>query len=443
MEANRLKETAKSQPITFSFRRRTKDEAKQGWVWILSLLIFFFNSFLLPEGLTLTLLLFPLWVYILYSEKRLYLVITLLIPLLFFMVVHLAYGVDVKYYLISLAMIIGLITFLLVFQKAVNNPLVHWDLIFRDITVLNFFFVLVSLLFLYNNVLKPVTWYLVPITPDIPVIPRLKLFASEASHYSFWLAPIALYFYSRKLFFKTQGSWFTLAIVTIPLLLSFSFGVMAAIIISFIILLVIYFRQIMVFRGNRQLLISISLIFIGLLLFAWYRYPNNVLFLRLHDIMKGNDTSARGRTYEAFILAKKIIAQKNEWFGIGLGQLKLIGRSIIVQYYSYSNIPTVIRIPNATAETLVYFGYTGLALRFLIEIFCFFKTKVYQNPYRLWLFLFVFIYQFTGSYITNAAEYIVWILAFSNIFPEFSLSQIKVPILKETSKKNIPFTVEI
>jgi len=358
------------------------------------------------------------------------------------MAVHLAYGVDIKYYLISLAMVIGLITFLLVFQKAVNSPLVHWDLIFRDIAVLNFFFALMSLLFLYSCVLKPVTWYLVPITPDIPVVPRLKLFASEASHYSFWLAPIALYFYSRKLFFKTKGSWFTLAIVTIPLILSFSLGVIASILIGFIILLIVYFRQIMAFRGNRKLFISIALIFIGAVLFAWYRYPNNVLFLRLHDIMNGKDTSARGRTYEAFILARKIIAQKNEWFGIGLGQLKLIGRSIIVQYYSYSNIPAVIRIPNATAETLVYFGYTGVVLRFLIEIFCFFRTKVYQNPYRFWLFLFVFIYQFTGSYITNAAEYIVWILAFSNVFPEFNRGQIKELIPQETSK-NKPFSVEI
>jgi len=403
---------------------------KQGWVWILSLLIFFFNSFLLPDGLTVTLLFFPLWIYILYSQKRLPVVGAFIIPLLLYMAIHLANGVDIKFYLISLAMVIGVISFLVVFQKAASSAMVNWDLIFRDIAVLNFIFVLISLLFLYIPTLKPVTWYLVPITPNIPVIPRLKLFASEASHYSFWLAPIALYFYSRKLLFETKGSWFALIIVTIPLILSFSFGVLASILISFIMLLIIYFKRIMAFYGNRQFLISVTLIFTGLLLFAWYKYPDNVVFLRLHDMMKGDDTSARGRTYEAFILARKIMIQKSELFGIGLGQLKLIGRTIIIQYYFYGNIPTTIRIPNATAETLVYFGYVGLALRFFIEFFCFFKTKVYSNPYRFWLFLFVFIYQFTGSYLTNAAEYIVWILAFSNIFPEFNLNKGKQSILK-------------
>jgi hypothetical protein len=46
---------------------------------------------------------------------------------------------------------------------------------------------------------------------------------------------------------------------------------------------------------------------------------------------------------------------------------------------------------------------------------------VWTNYYRLLLFLFVFIYQFTGSFITNVAEYVIWILAFTNTFHQFDV----------------------
>jgi hypothetical protein len=44
---------------------------------------------------------------------------------------------------------------------------------------------------------------------------------------------------------------------------------------------------------------------------------------------------------------------------------------------------------------------------------------VWRNYYRLLLFTFIFIYQFTGSFITNVAEYVIWIMAFTPVFREF------------------------
>ena len=112
---------------------------------------------------------------------------------------------------------------------------------------------------------------------------------------------------------------------------------------------------------------------------------------------------------------------KSLYWGVGPGQLKLIGRDYIIQYYNYSSIPGTIRIPNAVAETLNIFGLAGLVIRFLAIGYLFFKTKVWDNYYRLLLFLFIFIYQFTGSFLFNIAEYILWILAFSPaLFPAFN-----------------------
>jgi hypothetical protein len=53
-------------------------------------------------------------------------------------------------------------------------------------------------------------------------------------------------------------------------------------------------------------------------------------------------------------------------------------------------------------------------------IYGYFKTRVYNNYYRQALFLFIFIYQFTGSNIVSINEYVIWVLAFATTqFHEF------------------------
>jgi hypothetical protein len=393
---------------------------KQTWVWLFALFIFFFNSFALPEGLTFTLLLTPLWFYIAYRQKMLWYNALIALPLGIYTVIHLLNGVDMKYYFTSLLMLEGLILFLFVSARYINDLEINWDRIFKDIAVFNFILVLCCIPLLFIPSLKPLTWYLIPISKNITDLPRLKLFTLEASHYSFLLAPIAIYFYSRFLFFKSKHALFTLLIVTVPLILSFSLGVLICLFFTGLLITVIYFKRIFSSVQKRKMLLMSIAAFIILSGIIVLLFPHNPLIVRMQNIFNGNDTSARGRTYEAFILAHKIVQTKSIYWGIGLGQLKVIGRDIIVQYYNYTNIPSVVRIPNASAETIVYFGYIGFAIRMLLQFFLFVKTKVYANPYRFWLFLFVFIYQFTGSYISNFAEYLIWIFAFSNVFPEFS-----------------------
>ena len=391
---------------------------KHGWVWALSLFIFFLNTFLLPEGFTYTLLLTPVWIYLLHQQGRLNTVAALLVPLIIYTVIHLFLGVYVGYYFLSLSIMISMVVFVLAVSSIVSDYSVNLDLIFRDIIILNFILTLASIPLLFIPALKGIVWYTVPISPNI-VFPRLKLFTEEASHYSFLLAIPAIYFFSRMIFFKTKDHFLTLLLIVLPLVLSFSLGVLGCLFISGLMLLVIYFNRIFFTAKRKVVAWAIVIVFFSTLLLLYKFYPGNPLYARIHNIFTGDDTSARGRTYEAFILAHKIIAEKSYWWGIGPGQLKILGREIIIQYYYYFDIPKVIRIPNACAETIVYFGYVGFAIRMIIELSLFFTTKVYQHPYRFWLFLFVFIYQFTGSYITNAAEYLAWIIAFCPVFPDF------------------------
>jgi hypothetical protein len=69
---------------------------------------------------------------------------------------------------------------------------------------------------------------------------------------------------------------------------------------------------------------------------------------------------------------------------------------------------------------MTIFGFVGLAIRLIIEFLIFIKFKVYKNNYLLTLFLFLFIYQFTGSFITSTIEYVFWLLITIPIFREFN-----------------------
>lgn len=122
------------------------------------------------------------------------------------------------------------------------------------------------------------------------------------------------------------------------------------------------------------------------------------------------------------------LRKKVFFFGVGLGQIKLLGGDIWNAFYNNSFSVNEISIPNAVAETFALFGILGLILRFGIQLYFFIRTKPYTNYYRMGLFLYIFIYQFTGSYLFNIGEYVIWALAFSRVFAEFDKSPETKPI---------------
>lgn len=396
---------------------------RRAYFSLFAILLFFFNSALLGGKLSLVLLLSPLWLYLCQASKaglnKGILAVSIL--LILYIPIHFYVGLESAWdYFRSLLMILSLILFInaaIYYLKLEQHQL---DGIFRQILIINTLLTVLSIAFLFIPSLKPITWYVMSISEGIAPMPRLKLFTPEASHYSLIFSPIFIYFTLRWLLFRMKKPLLTLFMICIPLILSFSLGVLAVLFISLLLLFTLKYRSWFkpVLPPVRLLLVLIGLGF--LLLLIYYVFPENPLYTRLENLLEGTDTSGRGRTYEAFILADKIAALKSKLWGIGPGQLKLIGREIIVQFYYYTGIPEVVRIPNASAETIACYGYIGFAIRLLIEWILFVKTKVWNNPFRLWLFLFLFIYQLTGSYITNAYEYILWILAFSPIFKDMN-----------------------
>jgi len=385
---------------------------------------FFINPFGLPFGLTYTALLAPVfYIWILKTRKK-EILLPFLAAVLPFILIHLTIvGVEIKSYFLSL------LNFILVyvFCQAVYTFLLTCkepEKIFRMILVLNFILCLIAIPFYFTPYFEPL-WVDQNIAMNVGQFRRLQLFTYEPSYYALLFTPI-FFFYLLQYCFRQNtisGAWL-FPMLFLPYVLSFSIGIIGAAIMAGVLLWLIYFRTL-----TRKRRIINALIFTGagmgsvlVMLILFFR--QNPVFLRIRNILSGEDSSGNGRVTDAFVLANKLLEKKNEFWGIGIGQIKIIGEATIRNYYLYYTDFRV-AIPNAVAETMAIFGWVGVSLRFLIEISLFYYTRVWTNYYRLLLFLFIFIYQFTGSFITNVAEYVIWILAFTRTFQQFDIKSSK------------------
>lgn len=385
-----------------------------------SFIYFFVNSVALPLGLTYTALLGPFfYIWILLKRKREILLpfVTVLLP---FVIIHIFItGVSLSGYLVSILNIVLVYLFAQAFYTFLK---VHPDpeRIFRKILIFNFILCIVGIIFYFTPYVD-LFWIQQTISEKVIGVYRFKMFTYEASHYAMMFTPLFLFYLLQYLFKQNRiNSKLLLFMIFVPIIISFSLGVIAALLAALLITLALYFPFLL--RKRRVLNFVINLVVIGAVGFfvLYVIFPDNAFFSRLFHLAAGEDTSGKGRTVDAFILANKIIKEKSVYWGIGPGELQTVAGDIIRGYYLYG--PDVsVAVPNAVAETWVLFGWVGLILRLSIQVLLFFYTKVWTNYYRLLLFIFVFIYQFTGSYITNPAEYVIWILAFTNVFSQFDV----------------------
>jgi len=143
------------------------------------------------------------------------------------------------------------------------------------------------------------------------------------------------------------------------------------------------------------------------------------------NIFTGNDTSSEGRIETAFRVAIDLIDFKKAYMGVGPGQVKELYNDLLTTYYKLDlKSPIDYRIPNSIAEMLATYGFYGLILKLGLEIYFFIRLRIYQNLYSLSLFIFIFIYQFTGSFTVNIAELGIWAIVFQSRFTNFNFTKL-------------------
>ncbi|MEO7522571.1 MAG: hypothetical protein ABIT58_00675 [Ferruginibacter sp.] len=387
-----------------------------------ALVYFFINSLALPFGLTYTALLSPLLYWWVLRQRKSEIILPFLVCLSPFIIIHLILGVDVKTYLVSILNYTLVYIFcqaFYTFLKVASDK----ERIFKKLLYINFILCLIAIP-IYFTSFNTLLWMQETITTGIESSLRLKLFTYEASYYALLFTPLFFFFFTQLLLGQNKTkTWMLLLLILLPYLLSFSFGTIACIFISCLFVWLFHFKKLMNRKRVLNLFALTMLVSILALLALWIFIPGNSLFLRIENIFLGKDTSGNGRTSEAFLLATWIIDLKSHAFGIGAGQIKILGAQIIKDFYLYPFDYTNIAIPNAAAETLTIFGWVGFSLRLLLQLALFVYTKVWTNYFRLFLFSFIFVYQFTGSFITNIAEYVIWILAFTNVFVQFDVKR--------------------
>lgn len=382
---------------------------------------FFVNIIGLPFGMLYTTLLTPLFYFWLVTKGKKQLIVKFLIFFLPFIICHFINGVNIFYYIKTLVLYFTVYIFCYAFYTLLT-VYKGMEQAFKKVLITNFILTLVALLFLVTPYASLFwgKWSIYTPGLNIENWPRLKMFTYEPSYYATLFVPVFCFFLVK--FFLKQIKKDVLMIIimiTLPLVLSLSLGVIACLIISISIL---FFYNIRSIISNKKKLYSIfglgiTILLILVILIIFYR--ENPIFVRIAAVLDGKDGSANGRTFQAFHLAYIIADLKSLWWGIGPGQLKVVGDSIIRAFYKYPPTYGQVSIPSAFAETFTLFGIIGTCLRLTVEIYLFFKTKVLSNYYRTMLFFYIFIYQFTGSFTTNIAEYVIWILAFTNAFPQY------------------------
>lgn len=410
----------KEKNIITPFLKKDKDYTVSKYS-VLGFVYFFFNSVIVPKGLLFTTILSPFLYLNQIIKKRNVFLKPFLVFLLSFDIFHLTNGINLENFITS-NVLFTLTYFTIISVYHFVNLYNELPKLFKQIAIFNFMLALVAIPFFFMEPkYQDWFWWVNREAMSKHEFPRLKLFTYEASYYSLLMIPIVYYYSFKLLFGEIINKWQTILIVFLPLIMSMSLGVIGSSIIT-ICILIFYFRK-KLLRYKKPFLITLSILCVTLLavLLFWILNPTHPIVLRVLSVFSGTDTSANGRTSDSFGIAWRLIENRGRWFGIGLGQIKVEIASQVRQHYEYWGNYQRFDIPNTSAETLAIFGIFGLCMRIFIEIYLFFKTKVFTNYYRFALFIFVFIYQFTGSFITNTVEYVIWVLAFSNAFSEFNI----------------------
>ncbi len=387
----------------------------------IALLYIFFNGVFLPLGILYTTLLAPVFLVWLISYptiKYLGYFFLLTIPLA---VIHWINGIaDHSFYIKSYLSFLAVFVFGLACYQYLENC--HTlRTIFRKILVFNAVMTVLSLVILFIPSLRKIFWMDNSMSLGNITVLRLRMLTYEPSYYSTLLTPIVVYYLLKAFRRELPNAWLYYLLTLVPLFLSLSFGVILATAIAFLLLFLFNSSRVIFSKKNIAYMAGAVCLLTGIAVILTVYFPDNIVFQRMSNVLTGNDTSFNGRTIDSFVMSLDIARKKSIAFGVGFGQVKVLGLDVFSRMYHYSKFTyNDVGIPNSTGDTFATLGLLTLALKFFLEIYFFFKTKVYSNQYRMVLFLFIFIYQFTGSFLTNIAEYVIWIMAFkANLFPEF------------------------
>lgn len=373
----------------------------------------FFNGAGLPTGLFYTTLFAPLLFVWLYLKGQRWITAKFLLILSPFILVHSALGIgSYLYYIRSVVLLWTVCIAVYAFCWALLNTATIARL-FDELIVLNSFAALVAVGSLHTPIQNAFWMDTSDTLAGSSHLLRLSMFASEPSVYAERLLPLVIFAALRVLAKPGKRNILYLAMICMPLLLTQSFGGLSISLAAIGTALFVTYRRLLRSPRSLALMICISFAVLAIALIP------NPISARLFQVLGGSDSSTQSRTTLSFIIAYSVASSKSIWWGVGLGQGKMVDVSNLGLGF------TVGIIPNAVAGTFAELGLIGVIARLCIEIALFFKTRVYKDSFRLAMFVAAFIVQGTGSHLMDVQQYLLWCFAFLPFFPELNLRPIE------------------
>jgi hypothetical protein len=365
---------------------------------------FFFNCAGLPLGLFYTTLFAPFIYLWLYLKGHRWLTLKFLLLLSPFILAHVAMGVaSPAYYLRSLFLLWTVFIAVYGICRALMEC-TNVNRLFEELILLNFCAVILALAS-FPTPLRDLFWQdsAAVIVGESHVI-RLNLLSTEPSAYALLMLPLLVFAALRVFRHLSMRNLAYLFMIGLPFLLCQSFGGISMCVAGIGISLMTTNRRMLMRPKTFALVLCLGLVAGAALL------TPNPISARVLQVATGGDSSTQSRTIFSFVAANAVASTKSLWWGAGLGQEKLVDFSDLGIGFATSVIP------NAVAGTFAELGFLGVLVRLTVELFLFSKTRAYLSPFRIAMFVTAFITQFTGSYLTNVQEYLMWFLAFCPLF---------------------------
>jgi hypothetical protein len=380
----------------------------------IAVLYFFLNSAGLPTGLFYTTILAPVFFFWLYRRRHRWITAKFLVCLSPFLLAHAINGIDSSFYYARSAVLLWTVCITVYAFCVVLLTFEGLERLFEQLIVLNFYATLAALALFFTK-FRELLWGDSEIE-GVGDVYRLKLLTSEPSVYALLMLPLLIFTVLRSLQNPTKRNLLYVGLIGVPFLLCQSFGGLSISFVAMGVSVLIAFRNRLLER--RTLLVLLAIVSLVALLI----YVPNPISDRLSMVAAGEDSSTDSRTFSSFIVAYMVALPRSLWWGAGLGQAKLSDVSDLGLAF------TVGIIPNAVAGAFAELGIIGILIKFAMEFYLFFRTRVYRNSFRLAMFIAVFLIQLTGSYLMNVQEYLIWVLAFGPFFPEMDFHRNARPI---------------
>jgi len=366
-------------------------------------LYFFLNGAGLPTGLFYTTILSPLLFLWLFRHRKRWITFKFLACLSPFVVAHTIIGIDSPFYYARSSFLLWTVCVTVYALCLALLKCESLERLFEQLIVLNFCATVIALVLLFTP-LWGVLWDAYSIEGSSDVF-RLRLLTSEPSVYALLMIPLLVFMILRLLQNPGKRNLRYAVMIVIPFLFCQSFGGLTISLAGIGMAVLVTFRHVLKHWRTLLVLSVMAILVVGLV------FVSNPVSERVFLVAAGQDSSTNSRTVFSFIVAYTVALPKSLLWGAGLGQAKLADVSDLGLGF------TVGVIPNAVAGGFAELGIIGMLIKFAVEFYLFFRTRVYANSFRLAMFVVVFITQLTGSYLMNVQEYVMWFLAFGPFFP--------------------------